>query len=164
VALLACTAAQALQALREAASGDWSTFAPALTACQSVLPCTSPPPVEWTRTVSGEPMFSRPVREYLRAARHKAAWTDAAPWRTARCPECGQEPHDDGLVTDGGPGELTHVVLGGSVVLGCQGLKVISPPALGLPAGSWQDWLPGLRDARHGQGNAGPYTGQRRGS
>ena len=96
-------------------------------------------------------MFSRPVREYLRRARYLTSWPDAAPWRTARCPECSQEPHGDGLVTGGEPGGLTHVVLDGSVVLGCRGLMVISPAALGLPAGNWQDWLPDLRDSGTGR-------------
>jgi len=45
VALLEGTAAQAIQALREAAGGDWSALAlGTLAAYQSVPPCTSPPP------------------------------------------------------------------------------------------------------------------------
>lgn len=149
VAMLECTAAGAVQALQEAAGGDWSAFAPALAGYPSVPPCTSPPPARWARAASGEPRFSRPVREYLRRARYLDIWPEAAPWRTPRCPECGQEPHGDGLAASG-PAGLAHVVLGGSVVLGCRGFMVISPAALGLAAGSWQDWRPDLRDCGPG--------------
>ncbi len=101
--------------------------------------------IEDLTTAGGAPMFDAPTREYLRRARSilqagPGALAPAALWLTARCPECNTLIEGDGLVTADPDGATAHVAIGGVVVLGCMGLRVINPAALGLDPGPWQDW------------------------
>jgi hypothetical protein len=103
------------------------------------------PLVEDLTTAHGRPMFGDYDRGYLRAVR--AAGPDATePWRTTVCPECGEDlPADpavavpDGLVLTR-DGETAHVMMHGGVVLGCEGFWIVSPAAIGIPLGQWEDW------------------------
>lgn len=130
-----CTAAQAAAAIRAADDGDYSAFDPATTK-GPLGRCPFPPPLELLRTTQGTPMFGPEVRAYLRALRYARPETWAA-WRTATCPECGSDPQGDGLVP---VDDTCHVLLGGAVVLGCEGYRVVSPAALGQDAPDWEDW------------------------
>jgi hypothetical protein len=88
----------------------------------------------------GVPMFDEATREYLRAVRHAPGWV-TAPWRTSDCPQCGHVVHGGGLVTySDGEIQRTHVLIRGSVVLGCGGGWIVDPAALGLARGQWMDW------------------------
>lgn len=95
-------------------------------------------PVEDLKTTSGRPMFDERTRAYLRAVR-LADPAVLAPQSTVTCPECEEAVTGDGLVITS-DGMAAHVVLHGSVVLGCEGYCVNSPAALGLDPGQWQDW------------------------
>jgi hypothetical protein len=123
-------AARAAQAIRRAWAGDYSEFTD-----DQIGPA---PLTEDLTTGSGSPMFTDETRAYLRAAR-LASPAQFAPWRTEACPECGDRPAGGGLVLTL-EGSHAHVLMRGSVVLGCEGYQVISPAALGLPAGQWEDW------------------------
>jgi hypothetical protein len=100
-------------------------------------------------TTADRPVFDERTREYLRRVR-AAGLATLTPWRTRRCPECGDLVTGDGLVTGGAEGEFAHVVIGGAVVLGCEGFFVVDPAALGMDPGQWQDWRgspwPGWRE------------------
>jgi hypothetical protein len=90
-----------------------------------------------TTTDRGEPMFCERTREYLR--RVLAAGPAAlAPYATTRCPECAEHVAGDGLVptADG----AAHVMVGGSVVVGCEGYFVVNPNPLGIHSPNWEDW------------------------
>jgi hypothetical protein len=89
-------------------------------------------------TTDGHPMFDEQTRDYLRRA-GEASLEATGPWRTGTCPECGTAPAGEGLIPDD-DGSTAHVVIGGAVVLGCEGYWVISPAALGMPLGAWDDW------------------------
>lgn len=52
-------------------------------------------------------------------------------WVTRFCPECEE------LIEAEDRNHLTHE---GIVLIGCEGYWVISPKALGLNPGNWQDW------------------------
>jgi hypothetical protein len=135
------TVAHAAEAIRRAHAGDYSAFEPGRTADQTVPACTAQPPVEWTANGDGAPLFARETRTYLRACRW--AYRDGiAPWRTTTCTECGQSLAGlgDGLVPATQEGGGPHVVIDGSLVLGCRGYWLVNPEALYLPRGNWQDW------------------------
>jgi hypothetical protein len=96
--------------------------------------------IEDLATASGRPMFGTDTREYLRRVRYADPAT-LAPWRTRVCPECEGVITGDGFVPDEATGgEFAHVVVDGSVVLGCEGYFVVSPAVLGLDPGQWEDW------------------------
>jgi hypothetical protein len=101
-------------------------------------------------------MFDERTRRYLRAVRLAAPAT-IAPWRTNYCPECGDEVAGGGLILSGAEDERPHVLIRGIVVLGCEGYPIISPAALGLDPGQWEDWR-GSRDAAYINDN-GPGHG-----
>jgi hypothetical protein len=135
--LIGCTAAQAMDAIRRAEKGDYSAMEPTDLSLDTVPP-RAQRPVEGMLTADGDLAFGVQVRQYLRAVRLANPKT-IAPWRTGTCPECGQAPSTDGV--DLGPdGTVRHVTIGGAVVLGCLGYHVVNPAAVGLEAGSWQDW------------------------
>jgi hypothetical protein len=94
--------------------------------------------VEDLTTTSGQPMFDETTREYLRRVR-QASSVLLRFYRTATCPECDEPVEGEGLVLCDG-GAAAHVVLGGSVVLGCEGYWVVDPAPLGLDPGQWEDW------------------------
>lgn len=91
--------------------------------------------IEDLTTEHGQPMFDEQTRDYLRRVRQADPAT-LAQYRTETCPECGDPVEGDGLVLCD-DGEFAHVVLGGSVVLGCEGYWVVNPAVLGMDAGSW---------------------------
>jgi hypothetical protein len=47
-------------------------------------------------------------------------------------------------VVSGAEGGCAHVLIRGAVVLGCRGLWIIDPAALGMDRGRWEDWRGGL--------------------
>lgn len=53
-----------------------------------------------------------------------------------------------GLILSGAEGERPHLLIRGFVVLGCEGYQIISPAALVLDPGQWEDWR-GSRDAAY---------------
>ena len=126
--------ARAADAIRRAWSGDYSPFA----AAGDIFPPL--PPVENTTGEGGVPMFDAATRAYLRAVRLTPGWV-TAPWHTSDCPQCGHAVHGGGLVTCS-DGEISqgHVVVRGSVVLGCEGGWIISPAAVGISRPQWIDW------------------------
>lgn len=125
---------RAADVIRRAWSGDYSPFA----AAGDIIPPL--PPVEDTTGEGGVPMFDEATRAYLRAVRHAPSWV-TAPWRTSDCPQCGHVVHGGGLVTySDGEIQRAHVVIRGSVVLGCDGGWIIDPAALGMARGQWVDW------------------------
>jgi hypothetical protein len=136
-----CTAAQAAHVIRLAESGDYSQFQ----LNRTVPQLRTARPVEGTLAPDGTPLFTPPVRDYLRAVRRAEPET-IAPWMRATCPECGQVAacpqcgravRADGV--DFAPdGTAAHVVLHGSVILDCKGRAVPSPAVVGIQAGSWQ--------------------------
>lgn len=83
---------------------------------------------------------------YLNAVRD-ADLTVIARWRTSTCPECEELVRGDG--TDTGEYLIVrsegrrHVLVNSAVAVGCQGYQVISPAALGLDPGDWDDWTEG---------------------
>jgi hypothetical protein len=135
----AVTVAQAAAAIRRAHAGDYSGFLPARPADQAVPACPAPPPVEWTASGDGTPLFDKETRAYLRACRW-AYRESIAPWHTGACPECGQMVAGDGVVAAAQAGRAPHVVIDGSVVLGCRGYWLVDPVAVYLPRGNWRDW------------------------
>lgn len=126
--------AGAADAIRRAWSGDYSPFA----AAGDIFPPL--PPVENTTGEGGVPMFDAATRAYLRAVRLTPGWV-TAPWHTSDCPQCGRVVHGGGLVTCS-DGEISqgHVVVRGSVVLGCEGGWIVSPTAVGISRPQWIDW------------------------
>ena len=92
--------------------------------------------VEDLLTDCGQPMFDEQTRDYLRRARQADPAT-LAPYQAGTCPDCDQPVSGDGLVPCDG-GAFAHVVLNGSVILGCGGYFVISPAVLGMDAGGWE--------------------------
>jgi hypothetical protein len=111
------------------------------------MTATQPPALEDLTTTSGHPMFGAETREYLRRVRLADPAT-LAPWRGGTCPECGEEPAGEGFVR--APGGEAHVILHGSVVLGCEGYWLVSPAAVGLPEGGWTDWRADLPEPAPG--------------
>jgi len=110
-------------------------------------------PVENWTAGDRRPMFGRADRVYLRAVRI-AGPESIAPWRTGVCPKCGQAPPGADAIGAGGQVVATgdgqaHVVIGGAVVLGCEGFRVVDPAAVGLDRNMWADWrkVIGLQDA-----------------
>lgn len=98
-------------------------------------------------TKDGAPMFDEATREYLR---HVAVVMPSVlePFAATHCPECGQQVTGAAgaayvTVDDGAWG---HVVIGESVVLGCEGFFVVDPAVVGVPRGNWEDW----REPGHG--------------
>ena len=63
----------------------------------------------------------------------------AGSWLTARCPECEEIPQGTRAeVVVVAEGTHAHVMMGGFVVLGCEGYWVINPAVLGLDTrNSW---------------------------
>lgn len=58
-------------------------------------------------------------------------------YRTGTCPECDEPVAGEGLILCDGEA-AAHVVLGGSVVLGCEGYWIVNPEVLGLDRGQWE--------------------------
>lgn len=66
---------------------------------------------------------------------------NVAAWCTTRCPECDATVKVQGDSAPPLPWLFDgHVMVGTLVVVGCEGYRVISPGAVGLPPGQWQDW------------------------
>ena len=130
VGALECAAAEAVTVLCAAAAGDYSAFPDQI----------GPAPLVEDITVSnGKPMFDQGTRDYLRAVR-LAPPSAVQPWVTGTCPECDTEITSSGLVITK-YGTAAHVVIRGSVVLGCGGYFVIDPAAVGITM-DWNDWRP----------------------
>jgi hypothetical protein len=128
------TAAQADLVIRQAWSGN---YAPFRTGGDAIGPLAPP---EDATGEDGEPLFDEATRVYLRAVRlTPQIYTE--PWRTSECPQCG-EPVRGGGVIRYGDGEISrvHVVIRGSVVLGCEGGWIVSPAAVGISRPQWVDW------------------------
>lgn len=77
---------------------------------------------------SGNPDSVERALAYLAALDH-ADGDAIASWLTTVCPEC-QQP----------AGDTDHVIVHGFVVIGCEGLHIINPNAIGLDNPTWQDW------------------------
>ncbi len=92
--------------------------------------------VEDLTTVSGQPMFDERTRDYLRRAR-LADPTVLAPYQTRTCPECEEYVSGEGFIPCS-DSMYAHVVIGGAVILGCEGYFVVNPGALGMEAGQWE--------------------------
>ncbi|MEU8195318.1 hypothetical protein AB0C10_16205 [Microbispora amethystogenes] len=79
-------------------------------------------------TVFADADYLAKVRKAL-----EAGGENIRPWLTDTCPDCRNLP-------DNTDTEITHQVIGDYIVLGCQGLMVINPNALGIHMPHWQDW------------------------
>jgi hypothetical protein len=95
--------------------------------------------LEW----DGTPRFRARESYYLRRVRAAITHGDPGeligPWITDTCPDCDAVITGDGIVEGDTPG-ISHVLIGGAVVIGCGGAWLIPPSRVGLPAGDWQDW------------------------
>lgn len=131
---------QASEAIRRAWSGDYGVFAG-----DTIGPAPLVEDLTYDADGLARAMFDERTRAYLRAVRLAGPAT-IAPWRTNHCPECGNEVSGGGLILAGAEAGSPHVLIRGSVVLGCEGYPIISPAALGLDHGPWDDWR-GSRDA-----------------
>lgn len=83
--------------------------------------------------------FSAEALEYARRV-YVAPEAATGPWRTRTCPECDKTVPGDGVVREADG--FVHVAApDGSVIIGCEDGRIISPAAAGLDPAGWEDWL-----------------------
>lgn len=63
-----------------------------------------------------------------------APTSDISKWQTTRCPECELAIREMGVEKE------QHLTLFGNILVCCEWYWVVSPAAVGMPAGQWDDW------------------------
>lgn len=73
-----------------------------------------------------------------------APTADVSRWLTTRCPECSFSVKEMGAEQ-----KEQHLIVCGSILVCCEWYWVVSPVAVGMPAGQWDDWTQYHEDLDH---------------